>query len=101
MFLSTSSRSVPIAVGHVNIRAMACPYFLPTAVSEYLRVARAPLGAVYTGVCHARPEPVTPEDVVLEHCNFGYGRDVCPRFPHDATADAVRFTNYAGQLIYI
>jgi hypothetical protein len=80
---------------------MACPYFLPTAVSEYLRVARAPLGGVYTGVCHAGPEPVAPEDAVLEHCNFGYGRNVCPRFPHDASADAVRFTYYGGQLIYV
>src|SRR5688572_27070962 len=101
MFFRRSRRSVPIAVGHVNIRAMACPYFLPTAVSESLRVARAPLGAVYTGVCHASAEPVAPEETVLEHCNFGYGRNVCPRFPHDAVVDAVRFTNYAGQLIYV
>lgn len=80
---------------------MACPYFMPAVLTDFLRAARAPLGRVYTGACHAGPEPAAPADEMLEYCNFGYGRGLCPRFPDDAAADAVRFTHYQGQFIYI
>jgi hypothetical protein len=80
---------------------MACPYFMPAIVSGELRAARAPLGRVYTGACHAGPEPVTVAHDVLEQCNFGYARGVCPRFPDAAAADAVRYTRYQGRLLYV
>ena len=80
---------------------MACPFFAPEAVSDVLRAARAPLGRVYIGACEAGPEPATPGLELLEHCNFGYGRGECPRFPADAAIDAVRFTRYKGELIYV
>jgi hypothetical protein len=80
---------------------MACPFFAPEAVTDRLRVARAPLGGIYTGVCEAGPQPAVPQDDVIECCNFGYGRGECPRFPAGAFADAVRFTRYKSELIYV
>jgi len=80
---------------------MACPYFMPAIVSDRLRAARAPLGGVYAGACHSGPAPAPPADEVIEYCNFGYGRDLCPLFPASAVADAVRFTYHQGKLIYV
>ena len=36
-----------------------------------------------------------------QHCNFGYGRGLCERFPAEAEADAVRFhiASDSGELI--
>jgi hypothetical protein len=80
---------------------MACPFFVPEAVTDLLRAARAPLGRIYAGMCEAGPEPGAPPPESIEHCNFGYGRGECPRFPVEAVADAVRFTRYKGDLIYV
>lgn len=68
-----------------------------------IRPARAPLGGLYLGECVASGEhpAAPPADILYEQCNFGYGRRVCPNFPSDARADAVRFSMYAGKLIYI
>jgi hypothetical protein len=86
---------------HGNIRAMACPYFMPEAVVADFVVARAPLGSIYRGLCHATGEALPPPSKSWEPCNFGYGRGICPNFPANAGADAVRFTHYNGELIYI
>jgi hypothetical protein len=85
---------------------VACPYFFPEAEIDFAarpKPARAPLGTVFTGTCHADPAaPVTPsESLLYEACNFGYGRRTCPLFPADATADAVRFTSYNGAVLYV
>ena len=85
---------------------MACPYFFPLAEADFEarpRPARAPLGTVFAGECHAAPgAPFQPSDRLLyEQCNFGYGRSSCPFFPPGATADAVRFTEWKGALLYI
>lgn len=58
-----------------------------------------PLGATFQGHCSAPecsgpqsliPEPLT-EDRLRDHCNCGYARTQCTRFPKDAQADAIRF----------
>ena len=72
---------------------MPCPYFFPIAPrqeTEWFRPPRAPLGSLHTGACHATP---AHETVEAQCCNFGYARDVCPRFPADAEADAARYTH--------
>ena len=76
---------------------MACPFFSPLVRLEFRNggdPARAPLGAIYAGTCEAAPgESIVPDDATLiERCNFGYGRDSCPRFPQTSNIDAVRFT---------
>ena len=84
---------------------MACPYFYPTAEVDYAerpRPARAPLGGVFDGFCHSGPQPVKPAPGLLyQQCNYGYGRTSCPLFPSEARADAVRFTAWKGQLLFI
>jgi hypothetical protein len=80
---------------------MACPFFVPEAVSDSVRAARAPLGRIYTGTCAAGQDPGAPVPESVEPCNFGYGRGQCPRFPTDSPADAVRFTRYRGDVIYV
>ena len=70
---------------------MPCPYFLPLEPLKDTGWAippRAPLGVLCSGECHAGAQP-QPAD--HDRCNFGYARDLCPRFPGDAPADAVRF----------
>lgn len=62
-----------------------------------------PLGECWAGLCHADPaSPVAPQD--LSHCNFGYARGECVRFPDAPGPDAVRFTvtrdDSAGVHIY-
>lgn len=75
---------------------MACPYFYPVAKADAARQpARAPLGVLYQGRCEMGGS--------AEHdaCNFGYARHACEAFPHDAEADAVRFTTIEGRSVYI
>jgi hypothetical protein len=86
---------------------MSCPYFYPqereTEVSDLLP-ARIPLGLLYKGECRANPAglSVPQADTAGEHCNFGYGHGSCANFPHDAGADAVRFTlSSSRELIWI
>ena len=72
---------------------MACPFFFPT---ERISIgwpfpARLPLGAGFSGTCHAGIDEVTPSEVELrDFCNMGYA-DGCPRLPADRCADNVRF----------
>lgn len=81
---------------------MACPYFRPISRADRPGPARTPLGGLFDGVCVSRPEVHAPDERTLyEECNFGYGRGVCPSFPQDATADALRFTLLKGSLIYV
>jgi hypothetical protein len=80
---------------------MACPFFVPEAVTDVFRAARAPLGRIYSGNCRARPDPASPPQESIEYCNFGYGRGRCSRFPADNPVDAVRFTRYKGDIIYV
>lgn len=74
---------------------MACPYFYPVSRLEeaWAVPPRLPLGDAYTGECRARTSPSQPQDNVIRGCcNSGYARGTCDLFPHDARADAVRFT---------
>ena len=85
---------------------MACPWFLPDARADLRsrpQPARAPLGSVFGGQCHARPDhPIHPPETLLyEGCNFGNGRGHCPWFPADSDFDAVRFSPHAGGYIWI
>jgi len=81
-------------------RAMACPYFYPTArldQGSWVVPPRLPLGDAHAGECRvptgescsneARPDELH----VREVCNSGYGGGRCGRFPQNAPADAVRF----------
>jgi len=53
--------------------------------------ARLPLGAGFTGTCHAGAEGRTPTEIeVREFCNMGYARG-CTSMPKDRCADGVRF----------
>ena len=74
---------------------MACPFFDPAARIEgdWGGPGRYPLGALYSGVCRARPShPVAPDlGTLREYCNFGYARGRCEGFPPDSGPDAVRF----------
>jgi hypothetical protein len=85
---------------------VACPWFEPLHEASSLErpaPARAPLGRLFTGRCHASPgQPVTPDPAShYEACNFGYGRATCSRFPASAEADAVRFSQHTGKLVWI
>ena len=53
-----------------------------------------PLGDAWDGVCRANPEsPWQPDEItLLSHCNLGYARGCCPRFPAGEGPDAARFT---------
>jgi hypothetical protein len=75
---------------------LACPYFMPTYKSDsvdWLHPSRLPLGAGWSGHCHAPGhEGAQPTDQILkDHCNLGYAAD-CTHLPHDRMADAVRFS---------
>lgn len=53
---------------------------------------RLPLGEFYEGECRANSAaPLPTGETITTFCNNGYGRGSCDRFPHDSTADAVRF----------
>jgi hypothetical protein len=84
---------------------VACPWFEPlqkTVSTDRPAPARSPLGAVFDGLCHASGEPRQPEEeLIRDVCNFGYGRNCCPRFPQNSEADAVRFSEHRGKLLWI
>jgi len=65
---------------------MACPYFYP--VEARPGSPMLPLGDWWQGECRAGGET----EIDLAHCNMGYARGRCPRFPQDEGADAIRFT---------
>lgn len=83
---------------------MACPFFEPTAPLDGSEPARAPLGGVFTGYCHAEGDSsAAPPHAgsLREICNFGYGRGRCPRFPAGAAFDAVRFSSDGQRVLCI
>lgn len=90
---------------------MACPFFLPGEPIDgdaWLTPPRLPLGDPCRGTCHAEPDrPVEPPIGDLRsHCNVGYARGQCGRFPAGAEADAVRFSvalhgDDTVQIIYV
>jgi hypothetical protein len=86
---------------------VACPWFEPVSIASgdnRPQPARAPLGKVFRGLCHAHGPagPCAPDESVLfEACNFGYGRGSCSQFPTGGDADAVRFSQHDGKLIWI
>src|SRR5580698_3348897 len=76
---------------------MACPYFhavKPRRQTDRSRSAMLPLGDAWDGVCHANPDsPCEPDEItLLSHCNMGYARGCCARFPAGDGPDAARFT---------
>jgi hypothetical protein len=85
---------------------MACPYFQPVKQLDsngWDPVPRLPLGAAWSGFCLAIPEaPLEPpESVQQDFCNCGYARGRCASFPGDTAADAIRFAQQDGTLLYI
>ena len=72
---------------------VACPYFFPTERISlgWAFPGRLPLGAGFTGTCHALPTQAAPTETELrDFCNLGYARG-CARMPKDRHADGVRF----------
>ncbi|MCU1326346.1 MAG: hypothetical protein JWN34_1716 [Bryobacterales bacterium] len=65
---------------------MPCPLFVPETVIAG-STAAFPLGAVFHGSCAAH---VVADDGLLQRCNTGYARQVCPQAAEIQT-DAVRF----------
>ncbi len=83
---------------------MACPYFLPVSKLDdnaWDPPPRMPLGASWWGECSLAPGAALRESELREHCNLGYARGKCARFPHDAEFDAYRFSHSGTQLIFI
>ena len=90
---------------------MACPYFFPLRIlepGEWDPAPRMPLGATFSGECRLKasvqPEPGDSQPTKqLDLCNSGYARGLCPRFPANAPADAVRFSLLISvdEIIYI
>ena len=79
---------------------MACPCFEP---GERLPGLNGSLGDLYAGICRAAA-PWRPDDrTVAEHCNIGYARGRCPRFPDLESRDAVRFSvaTHGGAVVRI
>ncbi|HKD82492.1 MAG TPA: hypothetical protein VKH81_22575 [Candidatus Angelobacter sp.] len=73
--------------------AVTCPYFFPTEriAAGWAFPGRLPLGAGFTGTCHAHGDEAIPTETELrEFCNLGYAHN-CPRMPKDRCADGVRF----------
>jgi hypothetical protein len=70
---------------------MACPYFEP---GERLPLASGSLGDLYSGHCGAVGSTAFEPDerTLSDRCNLGYARGLCPRFPVNGGADAVRFS---------
>jgi hypothetical protein len=72
---------------------VACPFFFPT---ERVSIgwpfpARLPLGAGFTGTCHAAADEIAPSEHELrEFCNIGYAGECC-RMPVERHSDDVRF----------
>lgn len=75
---------------------MACPFFYPVERfqdREWPTPPRLPLGDAYHGMCCVNPTRETrPEmETLRQHCNLGYARGKCSRFPAGSGPDAVRF----------
>jgi hypothetical protein len=74
---------------------VACPFFYPLGpldTQEWSVPPRLPLGDLQQGECRAQVEAFCPEpEQLLKHCNPGYARGQCCRFPAHAEADAFRF----------
>lgn len=75
---------------------MPCPYFYPLRQldpGDWDPAPRMPLGATFSGECRS-PVLTQPEEAETQRelCNSGYARGLCPHFPADAPADAVRFS---------
>jgi hypothetical protein len=74
---------------------VACPFFYPLEPSEpqgWSTPPRLPLGDLQQGECRAQAVTFLPEaSELLKHCNSGYARGQCARFPEDAEMDAFRF----------
>jgi hypothetical protein len=66
---------------------VACPFFHPTERLDqklWTHPRRLPLGGP--------GEEFRPREFsMLDCCNLGYARSLCPRFPADGVADAARF----------
>jgi hypothetical protein len=70
---------------------MSCPYFYP--VEACAGSAMLPLGGWWKGDCFAVPgAPQAQAGAANIHCNLGYARGACARFPEGEGPDAVRFT---------
>jgi hypothetical protein len=72
---------------------MACPCFYPVEplVVAGRRPTLAPLGDLWSGMCHAADAEWRPNsDTLQRQCNFGYARTKCARCPAGGP-DAVRF----------
>jgi len=73
---------------------MPCPFFEPRRLVGNPRHpgARLPLLDEYEGFCQAGAAPVpAPETVRFEHCNRGYSRGCCDRFPAGETRSGLRY----------
>lgn len=69
---------------------------MPTHKSEdaaWLHPSRLPLGAGWSGQCHAPGHQGSqpPAQHLADHCNLGYAA-TCAHLPADRPADAVRFS---------
>lgn len=83
---------------------MACPYFVPEEKAQHPSrplPARSPLGGLYRGTCDADPAHRPDADELYDFCNTGYARGLCSHFPVDAEADAVRFSEHRGKLLFV
>ena len=72
---------------------VACPFFFPIEKVSigWAFPARLPLGAGFTGTCHAGAIEITPSETELrEFCNIGYAGG-CAHMPASRCADGVRF----------
>lgn len=73
---------------------MPCPFFEPRRLAGNPRHpgARLPLFDEYEGFCQAGTAPViAPEAVRFEHCNRGYSRGCCDRFPPGELRSGLRY----------
>jgi hypothetical protein len=71
---------------------MSCPYFRPETRLESISPGKRPLGDAYRGTCSAEPGKVPDGSILVDLCNMGYARGVCPAFPSCEGPDAVRFS---------
>jgi len=68
------------------------------AAGNWTNQPRVPLGDLHHGECRAQATAFRPEaEQLTKHCNVGYTRSECPRFPQEAEADAFRFNLAADQ----
>jgi hypothetical protein len=73
---------------------MPCPFFEPrfAATPAGLAGVRLPLIDEYSGVCHSAGSPVVVNGDHSRCCNQGYASGVCPRFPAEHGASALRYS---------